>query len=413
MKYKNLAERIFDTRHVLFFLYATLFLLPLSSWLFYLALVPAALLSVGDIFLTKRKINYGGKWGWFGGGFLICSFLSVFEAPDKFFSIFNWCFLPLAYAVLYVLISTYLAGEEGKKKALYVFFASAVCVIVWGFIQYADAGCMARGLDAGGWVDPERFPLLKRRMFSTLENPNLFGAYLLMLISVFAPFALGERNNKRKMLLSIFLFVLSICMALTYSRGAWLSLAGILLGLMFFYDKRFGLVFLAVPLVLFFYHGQVAERFISLFSGEDTSLSLRLALWESTIAMIEEHPLLGIGWESYWLAYPEYNFFIEDVNVVIFHAHDMYLHIPAEVGIPGGIFYFLFFFGQGVMSWRLWRRGTGVMKLFGLSGILLVMSAAIDGIGDYVLFSRSISSCFWAFSALCVSEEERRGDKAN
>ena len=102
-------------------------------------------------------------------------------------------------------------------------------------------------------------------MFSTLGNPNLFGAYLLMLISVFAPFALSERNNKRKILLAVFLFVLSICMALTYSRGAWISLAGIVLGLAVFYDKRFGLVFLAVPLILFFYHGQVAERFISLF----------------------------------------------------------------------------------------------------------------------------------------------------
>lgn len=189
--------------------------------------------------------------------------------------------------------------------------------------------------------------------------------------------------------------------------GAWISLAGIVLGLAVFYDKRFGLVFLAVPLILFFYHGQVAERFISLFSGEDTSLSLRLALWESTIAMIEEHPLLGIGWGSYWLAYPEYNFFIEDADVVIFHAHDMYLHIPAEVGIPGGILYFLFFFGQGVMSWRIWRRGKGTMKLFGLSGMLLVLSAAIDGIGDYALFSCPVSCCFWALSALCVSEERR------
>lgn len=400
-------RRICSERNILICLYLTIFLLPLSSWLFYFALVPAALLSVGDIFLTKRKINYGGKWGWFGGGFLICSFLSVFDAPDKFFSIFNWCFLPLAYAFLYVLISTYLAGEEGKKKALYVFLAGAVCVVVWGFIQYADAGCMARDLNAEGWVDPERFPLLRRRMFSTLGNPNLFGAYLLMLISVFAPFALGEKNNKRKILFAGFLFVLSVCLALTYSRGAWISLAGIVLGLAVFYDKRFGLVFLAVPFILFFYHGQVAERFISLFSGEDTSLSLRLALWESTIAMIEEHPLLGIGWGSYWLAYPEYNFFIEDASVVIFHAHDMYIHIPAEVGIPGGILYFLFFFGQGVMSWRIWRRGKGTMKLFGLSGMLLVLSAAIDGIGDYAFFSCPVSCCFWALSALCVSEERR------
>ena len=99
-----MGRRICSERNILICLYLTIFLLPLSSWLFYLALVPAALLSMGDIFLTKRKVNYDGKWGWFGGGFLVCSFLSVSGAADFFFSIFNWCFLPLAYAFLYVLI---------------------------------------------------------------------------------------------------------------------------------------------------------------------------------------------------------------------------------------------------------------------------------------------------------------------
>ena len=57
---------------------------------------------------------------------------------------------------------------------------------------------------------------------------------------------------REKYCLPDFFFILSVCLALTYSRGAWISLAGIVLGLAVFYDKRFGLVFLAVPLILFF-----------------------------------------------------------------------------------------------------------------------------------------------------------------
>lgn len=83
-----MGRRICSERNILICLYLTIFLLPLSSWLFYFALVPAALLSMGDIFLTKRKVNYGGKWGWFGGGFLVCSFLSVSGAADFFFFYF-------------------------------------------------------------------------------------------------------------------------------------------------------------------------------------------------------------------------------------------------------------------------------------------------------------------------------------
>lgn len=129
--------------------------------------------------------------------------------------------------------------------------AGAVCVVIWGFIQYADAGCMARDLNAEGWVDPERFPLLRRRMFSTLGNPNLFGAYLLMLISVFAPFALGKEIIREKYCLPDFFYSFRMPGADLFP-GAWISLAGIVLGLAVFYDKRFGLVFLAGPLILFF-----------------------------------------------------------------------------------------------------------------------------------------------------------------
>lgn len=112
---------ICSERNILICLYLTIFLLPLSSWLFYFALVPAALLSMGDIFLTKRKVNYGGKWGWFGGGFLICSFLSVFNAPDKFFSIFNWCFLPLAYA-FFMCLSLHTLRERMERRKRFMSF---------------------------------------------------------------------------------------------------------------------------------------------------------------------------------------------------------------------------------------------------------------------------------------------------
>ncbi len=408
---KGIIAKICSPDHILFFIYAALFLLPLHSWLFYIPILSAALLSILRMLAGRRMDWKTGPLKWPAAGFLICSFLSVWGSADPLFSLFNWCFLPLMYALLYILIQTYVSEDKEKKTALYIFLAGAACVAAWGFFQYADVGGMAHDLHSHGWVDPDRFPLLRRRMFSTLENPNLFGAYLLMIISMLAPFLLEERNRNRKIVFGLFLLVLLVCLALTYSRGAWLSLAAIILGLALFYDKRFGWVFLLIPLILFLYHGQITERFFSLFSGEDTSVSLRFALWESTIAMIEEHPALGIGWGSYWLTYPAYNFFIQDPGVIIFHAHDMYLHIPAEVGLPGGFFYFLLFFGQGVLFWRAWNKETGISRLLGLGGVLLVMSAAVDGIGDYALFSRSVSFCFWALASLSISGRQKVLDK--
>ena len=261
-------------------------------------------------------------------------------------------------------------------------------------------------------VDPERFPLLRRRMYSTLENPNLLGAYLLMIISALSSFFLYEKKGRRKYIFGIVLLVLLTCLALTYSRGAWVAAGGIVAGLAIFHDKRFGLLFLLVPIGLLFYHGQIAERFLSLFRGDDTSVDLRFALWESTRAMIEEHPLLGIGWGSYFLAYPDYNFFIQNDNVLIFHAHNMYLNMLAEVGIPGGLAFLAAFFAQGIIAYRIFKGGeTAFDRAMGLGGMLAVILIAIISFGDHVLFSRSVSFCFWSLASLwasCISHANEK-----
>ena len=391
-------------QHILYLLYATLFLLPLNPFLFYVTLLPAVMAWLYN-WRKKGEVALALPPLWQPGAvFLVCSFLSAFVSKDIAFSFMNWALQPLMYALVYLLIYTTVSTEKEKEKALYAFLAGAVVTVVYGFFQYANAADMAADMEAQSWVDPERFPLLRRRMYSTLENPNLFGAYLLMIISILTAFTLRERAVKRRTVFAVILLSLLLCLALTYSRGAWVSLAAIVLGLTLFYDKRFGLLFLLVPVVLAFYHGQVVERFLSLFSGEDTSVDLRFALWESTMAMIEEHPLLGVGWGAYFLAYPDYNFFIQEEGVLIFHAHNMYLNMLAEVGIPGGMAFLLAFFAQGILCWRNYRHGNdSFTKSMGLGGVLMVMALSVISMGDHVLFSRSVSFCFWSLSALCAS----------
>lgn len=391
-------------QHILYLLYATLFLLPLNPFLFYVTLLPAVVAWLYN-WRKKGEVALALPPLWQPGAvFLVCSFLSAFVSKDMAFSFMNWALQPLMYALMYLLIYTTVSTEKEKEKALYAFLAGAVVTVVYGFFQYANAADMAADMEAQSWVDPERFPLLRRRMYSTLENPNLFGAYLLMIISILTAFTLRERAVKKRTVFAVILLSFLLCLALTYSRGAWVSLAAIVLGLTLFYDKRFGLLFLLVPVVLAFYHGQVVERFLSLFSGEDTSVDLRFALWESTMAMIEEHPLLGVGWGAYFLAYPDYNFFIQEEGVLIFHAHNMYLNMLAEVGIPGGMAFLLAFFAQGILCWRNYRHGNdSFTKSMGLGGVLMVMALSVISMGDHVLFSRSVSFCFWSLSALCAS----------
>lgn len=401
--------RFLSRSHVERLLLAALFLLPLSPTLLYVPLCGAVLLFL----LRQIKLSFAEvkipPLAPFGLGFILWALVSCAASPDKLFALFNWAFLPLQYGLLYVLVYSVMDTEESRRRALLAFFAGALCVVVYGLFQYANAADMAQDLTEQSWVDPKRFPLLRRRMYSTLENPNLFGGYLLMGISYAVSFFLFLKG-KKKYIAGVCVLAFLLCLALTYSRGAWVSLAAIVAGLAIFYDKRFGLLFLLVPVIIFAYHGQITERFLSLFSGEDTSLALRLALWESSRAMVEEHPLLGVGWGSYFLAYPDYNFFIQDAQVLIFHAHNLFLDIPAETGLPGGILYFVFFFGQAYFSWKLYKRSSGDTKALSLAGLLMVIAIAASGMADHVLFARSVSFCFWSLCALSLSGTHQKNE---
>ena len=97
------------------------------------------------------------------------------------------------------------------------------------------------------------------------------------------------------------------------------------------------------------------ERMTSVFTRLDTSSEMRLAFWESTVAMIADHPFLGIGWGAYWMVYPLYDFYMQGAagtTIKIVHAHNMYLNYAAEIGIIGALAFFWFFFGTLVTALR-------------------------------------------------------------
>lgn len=389
---------------LLFLLYLTLFLIPLHPFSVYFGLIPSLLIALARAFSIKRIDWKAGKITYPALGFLGFSLLSVINSKDWMFSIFNWTFQPLLYALLFVLLFTFISTEEDKKRAFQWIFAGAVCVMIFGIYQFLNIQDMAEDLTAQSWVDPKRFPLLYRRMFSTLENPNLLAGYLLMMLSFSIPFFLYTKEKRNQWWLGLFTLALLLCLALTYCRGAWISLAAMAAVLGLFYNKKFWLLFLAVPLILLVYHGQISVRFLSLFSGEDTSVDLRFALWESAWAMVEDHPFLGIGYGSFFLAYPDYNFYIQDPSVLIFHAHNLYINMLAEVGIPGGLCYLAAFFTVLYENYKKFRLGTSSFtKALSLGGVLLVCSMAVMGMGDHVLFSRSVSFCFWSLAALTMS----------
>jgi putative inorganic carbon (HCO3(-)) transporter len=298
---------------------AVTFFLPLSLKFSSLFLGLGALLWLGKIIVMKR-LDF--KTTPFDAGIallVLLSAASIWASPDRGFSFYNYYNLMGRYILIYYLVVNNIRSSTQVKRLMWSMLMSAVVVSLYGFYQYF-LGATVSALE---WVDGEQFPDLKMRVFSTLENPNLLAGFLVTMMAIASGMGYKSDDKKSKWMYSFLVILFGGCLVLTYSRGAWLSVLAIVAMYGVLCNRKIFWLLLLLPVIAFFAHDALLERLMSIMNPTDTSSTLRLALWESTIAMIMNKPFLGIGWGAYWMVYPNYDFFINNVNTKIFHAHNL------------------------------------------------------------------------------------------
>ena len=280
--------------------------------------------------------------------FVFLGAASIVVSPNHEFSFYNYYNLVGVYALTYLLIGQNVRDAEQVRKIVMALGASAALVVLYGFYQYIF------GIDISEmrWVDGQAFPELTTRVFSTWENPNILAGYLDAVLCVLLGFFMKSGNRVQKAFLVLGMVLVAACLAMTYARGACLAIAIVFLGYGLFKDWRIFLACLVVGGAVLLLDATLYERILSVFTKMDTSSEMRLAFWEATVAMIEDHPFLGIGWGAYWMVYPEYDFYMQGAPIKIVHAHNIYLNYMAEIGIAGAVAFFWYFFGTMFLCLR-------------------------------------------------------------
>jgi O-antigen ligase len=90
----------------------------------------------------------------------------------------------------------------------------------------------------------------------------------------------------------------------------------------------------------------------------------RLAHWQAAGEMIRQHPWTGVGFSNYEPVYSQYA--LMNWPLPLGHAHNYYLNVTAELGIPGFLAYMLMWgaiFWQTLQALRRcsgWERGLAL-----------------------------------------------------
>jgi O-antigen ligase len=145
---------------------------------------------------------------------------------------------------------------------------------------------------------------------------------------------------------------LSVALAVTLSRNAWVGACAALALLLMLRDFRLlALIPVLAGVFFFFAPADILHRFYSIFDLRDLSRRDRVAMLQAGERMVRDHPLLGVGPDMVIREYPLYrtpNAVLETTP----HLHNVPLQIAAERGLPALAVWFWF---VGLVILDLWH----------------------------------------------------------
>lgn len=394
-------NEIIREKLIFFLLLALIFCLPIFPKVATLLVnVTVMLALVDNVLSNKFKMTLGKPF------LLLLAFaglaaLSLKNSPNFAESFYNYKVLMPQYVFSYWLVASYVRTTSEIASSVVAIILSAVCVSLYGLYQYYFGNVL---LDYG-WVDPELFPMLQNRVFSTLQNPNILASFLVTGISLAVGGILAVQRIGLRILFVVFSVIMTACLILTFSRSAWFALLASLAVASVIYNYRFLFVLLPTTLlIVFFTKDLILLRFMSVFQGNDSSILLRFALWESTRVMIERHFWTGIGWGAYKFLYPEYDFYINNPTIIIYHAHNMYLNIAAEVGVPALLLFVFIMLLHSYFAFTVVKTSEKINQNACALGFVAVQCGVfISGFADYTLFNMELMTLYWITNALMYS----------
>jgi O-antigen ligase len=127
---------------------------------------------------------------------------------------------------------------------------------------------------------------------------------------------------------------------------------------------------------------------LGLTKRDQTSVWTRLQIWQRGLQMMLDYPLTGTGMAMFRTAVnrPPYQipYYVETGQYPPPHAHNEWIQMGADLGVPGFILYITW---QVVVLWMLrvgWQRKDVVIKLTAMACFSGLLAHATYGLGDAV-----------------------------
>ncbi len=382
-----------------FGVFITLFLAPIIPTMLVVGLCLLCLTSLIVRALTTKKFEFKTE----GVGLMIILMLGIyFLATLTSFAVFKgaqiWA-VYFAFMVFYFVIINTIKTKKQLSNLLTVFALSGFAVCLYGILQYIFGWNVTQA-----WIDEEMFEDIKMRIYSTLENPNVLGEYILLVLPVTIALMWKKKGVISKIVYGGMAAVMGIALILTFSRGCWIGImVSAAVFVTFVAGKLWGLLLLALPVVPMILPESIINRFASIGDMKDSSTSYRVYIWMGTIHMLKDFWVSGIGpgTEAFTQVYPFYSY----SSIVAPHSHNLFLQIIVESGILGIIAFavlMVVFVKKLVVGYQVQGKPGDISTyLVGIGSA--VMGFLVQGLFDNCFYNYRVFMIFWAVIAIGIA----------
>jgi putative inorganic carbon (HCO3(-)) transporter len=242
-------------------------------------------------------------------------------------------------------------------------------------------------------------------------HPNVMAGALVILLPCALTLPLfGWRELRwfERILTVVAALTMLSALVLTKSRGGLMALGALLVVLIVL---RWRLGWLAVPVAAL--AGGLAiwrigwGKVVDALTATQTlgGLDGRLEVWSRALYMTQDFPFTGIGMGTFrQVANVLYPFFLAGPDADIPHAHNLFLQVAVDLGLPGLVAWLAIFLLVCWSAWRVYRRGWAVGQsgrlpcLAGLGAGLLGSQVAlvVHGLTDAVTWGTRPAVVVWA-----------------
>lgn len=354
---------------------------------------------------SKLKIIYKNKFILFLSLFIFIGFLSLiinlsWLKLQEFFVSLLYLLRWIMYAGVFFVVSS--LDTRYKKLIKILMFIDGLIILIFGYLQYFFYNSL-RNLHYLGWDEH------MHRIFSTFFDPNYAGGFFVLYFIFiggiiffhrphpYPPTPVKQADSLRPSLkgegikIVGFYFILAFTLMaifLTFSRASFLMLITSSVVFFILIEKKKLILGLLLAVALF---GLIAspkfyDENMNLFRVN--SSNARLGNYELALRIFKDHPVIGVGFNSYRYTKELYGLNHDWVDAPS-HADagvdNSFLFVLATTGIVGFSAYMFIWYGILKRAYLLYKKNKNIMAI-------VVISSTV-GIFIHALF---INSLFFA-----------------